>query len=345
MNAEIMLILAQDGLVNGAIYALLALALILIFTVTRVIFVPQGEFVTYGALTFAALQRGEIPGVVLLLVAAGLLAAALELRAARRGSNVRRSLLLSAFYAGYPTLLALVLYKISGAPSGPFLQILTTLAIVVPLGPILWRIAFQPMASASVLVLLIAAVALHLVLSGIGLLSFGPEGARTEPLVNASIKLGAMAISAQSLATIGASLLLIAVLFWAFTFTLRGKALRATASNRIGARLVGIRPNVAASICFALAGLIGAVSGILISAITTIYYDMGLLIALKGFIGAIIGALVSYPLGALGAIAVGLIESFSSFWASAFKEAILFGMIIPILLWLSVIRPMRDEQE
>ncbi|MDQ5878815.1 MAG: branched-chain amino acid transport system permease protein, partial [Pseudomonadota bacterium] len=54
MDFQIALLLGQDGLTNGAIYALLALALVLVFAVTRVIFIPQGEFVAYGALTLAA---------------------------------------------------------------------------------------------------------------------------------------------------------------------------------------------------------------------------------------------------------------------------------------------------
>ena len=60
------------------------------------------------------------------------------------------------------------------------------------------------------------------------------------------------------------------------------------------------------------------------------------LIGLKGFVGAIIGGLASYPLAAAGAILVGLLESYSSFWASAFKEVIVFTLIIPVLLWRSL---------
>jgi branched-chain amino acid transport system permease protein len=251
----------------------------------------------------------------------------------------------AALFALYPTLLALLLYKVTGAPTSVLMQAIVTLAVVVPLGAVLHRIVFQPMANASVLVLMIAAVALHLLMMGVALLAFGPEGARTNPLFAASFTVGSMTITAQSLTTIGASVVLIAALFWAFTYTLRGKALRATAVNSVGARLVGVRPEVAGAVCFTLAALVGAVSGILISSITTVYFDTGLLIALKGFIGAIIGGLVSYPIGALGAVLVGLIEAFSSFWASAFKEALLFGLIVPILLWLSVAHPTRDEAE
>lgn len=345
MTLEIALLLGQDGLVNGAIYALLAIALILVFTVTRVIFVPQGEFVTFGAMSMASFQHGSVPGVVGFLVVTGWIAAAVELSTGYATPHRRRSFIAAALFALYPTLLALLLYKVTGAPRSVAMQVIATLAVVVPLGAILHRIVFQPMANASVLVLMIAAVALHLLLMGVALLAFGPEGARTEPLFAASFSIGSMTITAQSLTIIAASAVLIAALFWAFTFTLRGKALRATAVNNVGARLVGIRPEVAGAVCFSLAALVGAVSGILISSITTIYFDTGLLIALKGFIGAIIGGLVSYPIGALGALVVGVIESFSSFWASAFKEALLFGLIVPILLWLSVAHPTRDETE
>ena len=51
-----------------------------------------------------------------------------------------------------------------------------------------------------------------------------------------------------------------------------------------------------------LAAFIGALSGLLIGPITTIYYDTGFLIGLKGFVAAIIGGLVSYPVAAVGAL-------------------------------------------
>ena len=64
-------ILLLDGVTNGAVYALLALATVLVFAVTRVIFIPQGEFVAYGALTLALLQLGKVPGTIWLLLGAG----------------------------------------------------------------------------------------------------------------------------------------------------------------------------------------------------------------------------------------------------------------------------------
>ena len=93
------------------------------------------------------------------------------------------------------------------------------------------------------------------------------------------------------------------------------------------------------------AALIGALSGVLVAPITTIYYDSGFLIGLKGFVGAIVGGMVSYPIAAAGALMVGLLEAYSSFWASAFKEVIVFTLIIPVLVWRSLTTHHVEEDE
>ena len=87
MNLPILALLLQDGITTGAVYALLALAIVLVFTVTRVIWVPAGEFVAFGTLTLAGLQLGRPPGTIGLLTALALVAGVLEwavLRAAWR---------------------------------------------------------------------------------------------------------------------------------------------------------------------------------------------------------------------------------------------------------------------
>ena len=108
---------------------------------------------------------------------------------------------------------------------------------------------------------------------------------------------------------------------------------------------MGISADLAGKLCFTLAALVGAFSGILIAPITTVYYDTGFLIGLKGFVGAIIGGLVSYPLAAAGSILVGLLESYSSFYASAYKEVIVFTLIIPVLLYQSLTTKHVDDEE
>jgi branched-chain amino acid transport system permease protein len=344
MDLQIALLLGQDGIVNGAIYALLALALVLVFAVTRVIFIPQGEFVAYGALTLASLQAGGTPGTLWLLLAFGVAVAALDAPAAWRQGRARLAGLLG-WQLVYPVVIAALV--LGAAPQNwPLaLQVLLALALVVPLGPQLYRVAYQPIAEAPVLVLLIVSVAVHLALVGLGLLFFGAEGSRTPAFSEASFEVGGLTVSGQSLWVIGASVFLIFALYAFFEKSLYGKALRATAVNRAGARLMGISTTLAGKLTFLLAAAIGALSGILIAPITTIYYDTGFLVGLKGFVGAIVGGLASYPVAAAGAVLVGLLESFSSFWASAFKEVIVFTLIIPVLVWRSLTTRHVEEEE
>lgn len=336
MDLQIGLMLGQDGLTNGAIYALLALALVLVFAVTRVIFVPQGEFVAYGALTLAMMQSGAIPGTAWLLAAMGGLVAVLDGHAAVKSGELRSLVGILGRNLLYPVLLLMALFLLPIKQLPLAAQILLTLATVVPMGPLMYRLVFQPIASAPILILLIVSVAIHVAMVGLGLLFFGAQGRRTPEFTELSFDLGPLVISGQTLWIMAASLALIVGLYQFFERSLYGKALRATAINRVGAQLMGISPEFAGKLSFFLSALIGALSGVLIAPVTTIYYDTGFLIALKGFVAAIIGGLASYPLAAIGALLVGLLESFASFWASAEKEVIVFTLIIPVLLWLSL---------
>src|ERR1700681_126872 len=87
-----MLFLLQDGITNGAIYALLGLALVLVFAVTRVILIPQCEFVTYGALTYATLSAGQVRRAARLALSMGFVAFCLDLFSARKSLQLQRML-------------------------------------------------------------------------------------------------------------------------------------------------------------------------------------------------------------------------------------------------------------
>lgn len=345
MNLSLALWLSQDAIVNGAIYALLALALIVVYTITRVIFVPQGEFISFAALSLATLQNGRVPGTIYLLLAAGLAVFILDGWPSIRKRDYRSLLRAIAINLVLPGLIALLTLWSSTRPTDVLLQVIVTLAIVTPMGPLIYRIAYQPLANASILVLLIVSVAVHYMMTGLGLVFFGGEGLRAAIFPNFSFKIGVLAVTAQSIGIVAISILLMIVLWLYFDRSVYGKALRATAMNRIGARLVGISTEFSGRMSFTLAAAIGAISGILIVPMTTVYYDTGFLIALKGFVGAIIGGMISYPVAAVGSLLVGFLESFSSFWASAFKESIVFTLIIPVLLWRSLTKHRVEEED
>jgi branched-chain amino acid transport system permease protein len=345
LDTTILLFLLQDGITNGAIYALLGLALVLVFAVTRVILIPQGEFITFGALTYATLSAGNVPGTARLALAMGVVAFGFDMVAARKALHLKQTLRSLAINVALPLALWGLTMALADRQTSIAVNIALSLAIVAAIGLYLYRIAFQPLAHTSVLVLLIASVGCHLALQGFGLVFFGAEGQRGPALSSAALTLGQLRFTGQSLAVYAITIALIVALWLFFGFTLYGKALRATAVNRLGARLVGIRTSLSGQIAFLLASVIGAISGILIVPITTLYYDTGFLIGLKGFIAAIIGGLISYPLTAVAALVVGTVEAFSSFYASNYKEVIVFTLILPVLVLRSLAAPAVEEEK
>ena len=336
MDETILLALLQDGLTTGAIYLLLAVGLLIAFSVTRVIFIPQGDLVSFAALTLATLISHRVPGTIWLLDVLCAAAAALALL---RGQF--RALLP---YGLAPALLTLGCWVAAryGAPT-PVLMLLS-LAIVTALGPLLYRYAYEPLGEATMLALLIVSMALHFVLIGIALYCFGAEGVSTPALTDISFDAGLIEVSGQSLCVGLVCLVMVGALRWFFVRTLYGKALRAAASDRLGARLIGIDHALSGRAAFALASFAAAVSGLLIAPITPLSYDTGFEIGLKGFVAAVIGGLASYPLAAAGALVVGLLESFSSFWASEYRNIIVFSLLIPVLIWLSLARGSAEDR-
>ncbi len=344
MDFTVASILALDGVTNGAVYALLALATVLVFAVTRVIFIPQGEFVAFGALTLALFQAGKVPGTVwFLLILAVAVALAEVFNGLRHHVPPARLARNAVKTLAYPVVISLVCFWAAKQNLPLLVQAALTLALVTPFGNLIYRIAYESLADASVLVLLIVSVGVHFALVGLGLLFFGAEGFRNPSFWDQRFSAGALAVSGQSVIIFIASIALIVALYLFFERSLTGKALRATAVNRLGARLMGISSAGAGRLSFTMAAFIGALSGLLIGPTTTVFYDSGFLIGLKGFVAAVFGGLASYPLALVGALGVGLLESFGSFWASAFKEVIVFGAIVPVLLWRSLRDPHSEE--
>jgi len=335
MTPEIAAFLTIDGVATGAIYVLIALGFVLIFAVTRVIFVPFGDIAAFTALTLAALETKHLPGTVGLVAALAALASLMEivkLLRSRRAGAIPRALL---FYLVLPLVPVAAVWATAGTLLPLPLRIVLALALILPIAPLLDRVVYRPIADGTVLLLLTVSVALHFALVGLGLLFFGPEGVRTESLTDYTLILGGVPISGQSILIVAAAIIFSGILFLFFEFTIIGKSLHATAVNRTGARLMGIRPERSGTIAYLFGSLLAGVSGILISPVNTIFYDSGFLIGLKAFVGAIIGGLVSFPVTAIGSLFVGVLESFAAFQSSSFKEVIVFSILIPVLLWRS----------
>ena len=224
------------------------------------------------------------------------------------------------------------------------LQIIFALAVITPLGPQMYR-TFSTIGSSKALG---AADCFNCGTCGNGrcrVTYFGPDGAQTKPFSEAIFEVGALAVNSQTLFIVAAFLIMIIALWYFFEKHYMAKLYMQLLSTEWGT-INGNFSCFAGKLTFSLAAFIGALSGILIAPITTLYYDSGFVISLKGFVGAIIGGLVSFPVAALGAVAVGIIEAFAMFWASDYKEIIVFTLIIPFLLWKSLTsRQIEEESE
>lgn len=344
MDITIAGMLAVDGLTNGAIYALLGLALVMVFAVTRIIFIPQGEFVAFGALTLAMFIEHKVPGTVWLLMIMAIAVSLQEALAAWKAGASPAQLIKAALKPlPIPILCAGLSIWLVPHDMPMWSMVALSLALVTAMGPLLYRLAYQSLESSTPLVLLIVSVGVHFALTGLALLFFGPEGFRNPTFWDQRLQLGTVPINGQAIVIFVAALVFIAALWFFFENTLFGKALRATAVNRNGARLMGISTHTAGQLTFTLAAFIGALSGVLLGPTTTVLFDSGFLIGLKGFVAAVIAGLASYPGALVVALGVGLVEAFSSFWVSAFKEVVVFALILPAL-WLRS-RHVTDDEE
>jgi branched-chain amino acid transport system permease protein len=111
-----------------------------------------------------------------------------------------------------------------------------------------------------------------------------------------------------------------------------GLAMRAAASNPTAAAIVGIAPERIRSYSFAIAGALGGLAGVLVTPITTLSYDVGVLLGLKGFAAAILGGFGSFPGAILGGVVLGLLESLSAAYiSSAYKDAAAFVVLLLVL--------------
>jgi branched-chain amino acid transport system permease protein len=139
-------------------------------------------------------------------------------------------------------------------------------------------------------------------------------------------------IAPQALWVLGITVVVMVAVSLFFTFTIPGKALRACAVNRQGARIVGINVKQMATISFALSAALGAIGGIIIAPITLANYGMGTILGVKGFAAAALGGLTSGPGAVLGGFTLGILESLGTgFVSSAYKDAIALVVLFLVL--------------
>ncbi|WP_111735631.1 branched-chain amino acid ABC transporter permease [Roseovarius amoyensis] len=200
-------------------------------------------------------------------------------------------------------------------------------------GVALNKLAIGPARGASVVSLIIITIGASIFLRGLAQVVFDKQLHRFPSISGDDpISIGGATILPQSLWIIGGALGAFLALYLFFSHTLTGKAVLATANNKLAAQLVGIGTNNMMTLSFALSAAVGALGGVLMTPVTLTSYDVGLTLALKGFAGAILGGMGS-PFGALaGGLLVGLIEAMTAgYISSEYKDAVAFIVILLVL--------------
>jgi branched-chain amino acid transport system permease protein len=223
--------------------------------------------------------------------------------------------------------------------------LLMTMVLTALLGLIIERFAYRPLRRAPRLTALITAIGVSLLLVNGGQLVFGADPQFfpnvTPQNAGQTIMLAGVTISKNQMVLVGASALLMALLWYVVQRTKVGKAMRAVSHDADAAALMGIPTDRVIAFTFALGAALAGAGGMLFAALTyaKVLPLIGVPMGLKAFVAAVVGGIGSIPGAMLGGLLMGLSESFvkgapgvGGFEPSRWTDAVAFVLLILVLL-------------
>ena len=224
------------------------------------------------------------------------------------------------------------------AAAGVPLPLAALIAIVATtfVGVALHRLAIEPARGSSPVVLIMITIGASIFLQGMAQQIFDKRFHSLPPLVSGEpLRIGGATILPQSVLVLLCAGAIVVGLWLFVERTMLGKAVIATAANRLAARLIGIDTRKLIDFSFAVSAAIGAIAGILITPITLTSYDAGTVLALKGFAAAMLGGMGSAVGAVAGGLMLGMLESLSAgYISSSYKDAVAFIIILVVLVFM-----------
>lgn len=214
----------------------------------------------------------------------------------------------------------------------PLAAVLAVFVSVV-VGLLLYWLAIEPARDASPVTLIIITIGASILLRGAAQILFDKQFHKLPSISgDTPVHLLGATVQPQSFWVLGGTAAIVILLYVFLERTVIGKAVLATAANRLAARLVGINTATVMALAFGGSAAIGAIAGILITPITLTSYDVGTMLALKGFAAAMLGGMGN-PIGAVaGGLLLGLLEAFGvGYISSTYKDAFAFIVILLVL--------------
>jgi len=207
-------------------------------------------------------------------------------------------------------------------------------AVAALVGALIERGILRPAAGSSDLVRIIITIGVSIVLRGVALTIWSSQSYTLPAFTSGRpLTLFGAALARQDLWVLGVAAVAMLALYVLFERTFFGSALRASVMNRDASRLVGVSPAGMSLVAYTLSAALGALAGIVITPIALATYDMGIMLGLKGFVAAVLGGLVSAPGAVVGALLLGVVESFAAgLLSSGYRDALAFALLLAILV-------------
>jgi branched-chain amino acid transport system permease protein len=213
------------------------------------------------------------------------------------------------------------------------LAIILAVTAVTLFGILFEFLAVRPLKNSPPLMVIIMTIGASIFIRGAAMLIWGKDTFSLPLFITGKpIPIFGAVIVPHYLVILGTTIVLMILLQLFFKLTLVGQAMRASAVNRKGASLCGIKPERMVKLSFAISAALASISGIIIAPTNNTSYDVGIMLGLKGFVVAIIGGLNSFVGTICGGFIVGIIEALSAVVSSQYRIAITFGVLILILL-------------
>ena len=204
-------------------------------------------------------------------------------------------------------------------------------------GVVIEYFAYRPLRKSPRIAVLITAIGVSFLLEN-GMSYFVSSNARSFPQVIEQVNyvFGGVQISNIQILILVTALILMVSLQLIIKKTKMGRAMRAVSVDPAAAELVGVNVNHTISFTFALGSALAGAAGVLIG----MYYNqidplMGMTPGIKAFVAAVLGGIGSVPGASLGGFLIGILETFfQSIGLSAYKDAVVYLVLIVILLFL-----------
>ncbi|HEY2639179.1 MAG TPA: branched-chain amino acid ABC transporter permease [Streptosporangiaceae bacterium] len=210
--------------------------------------------------------------------------------------------------------------------------------LVGGLGMAIERFAYRPLRNAPRIAPLITAIGISFFLESSALLLFGSQYRvyNTSNFISFSsgLQIGSVNIDSVQIMVLVFAVGLMVGLRLLVNRTKLGRQMRAVASDREAAEMLGINVNFTIAATFflgsALAGVAGVMSGLLFNTVTN---TIGFIAGLKAFTAAVVGGIGSLPGAVLGGLLLGIAESFmTGYVSSTYTNLFVFGLLIAVML-------------